>query len=109
MPEYASIKEDVLTQLEIRFPELRERFGIEAIGIFGSVARGEDMPEFDVDVLYCFQKGRGGMFDLVGLHDYLVSVFHRPVDMVSVEYISPYIVQNVKADAVLFGAMQAIV
>lgn len=27
------------------------------------------------------------MFDLIGLHDYLVSVFHRPVDMVSVEYI----------------------
>lgn len=49
------------------------------------------------------------MFDLIGLHDYLVSVFHRPVDMVSVEYISPYFVQNVKADAVLFGAMQAIV
>ena len=31
------------------------------------------------------------------------------VDMVSAEYISPYIVQNVKADAVLCGAMQAIV
>lgn len=108
MSEYTSIKKDVLTRLEILLPELRERFGIETIGIFGSVARGEDTPESDVDVLYCFQKGRGGMFDLVGLHDYLVSVFQRPVDLVSVKYISPYIVQNVKSDAVLFGAMQAI-
>lgn len=107
MSEYASIKEDVLTQLEILLPELCERFGIETIGIFGSVARGEDTREFDV--LYCFQKGRGSMFDLVGLHDYLVSVFHRSVDLVSVEYISPLIEQNVKADAVLFGEMQAIV
>ncbi len=109
MPEYVSIKEDVLTQLRILLSELRERFGIETIGIFGSVAWGEDTPESDVDVLYCFQKGRGGMFDLVGLHDYLASLFHRPVDLVSVEYISPLIARAVKADAVLFGAMQAIV
>lgn len=40
------------------------------------------------------------MFDLVGLHDYLVSVFHRHVDLGSVEYISPLIVQAVKADVV---------
>ena len=73
MSEYTSIKENVLTQLEILLPELREWFVIETIGIFRSVARGEDTPESDVDVLYCFQKGRGGMFDLAGLHDYLVS------------------------------------
>ncbi|WP_425438229.1 nucleotidyltransferase domain-containing protein [Methanocorpusculum vombati] len=29
----------------------------ETIGIFGSVSRGEDTPESDVDVLYAFRFG----------------------------------------------------
>ncbi len=107
MPEYTSIKEDVLKKLETHLPELRERFGIETIGIFGSVARGEDTPESDIDILYCFQKERGGMFDLVGLHDYLAAVFHRQVDLISIEYISPLIAHHVKSDAVLLGTVQA--
>lgn len=83
-------------------PELCERFDIETIGVFG-----EDTPESDVQ--YCFQKGWSGMFDLAGLHDYLVSVVHRRGGRVFVEYISPLIEQNVKADVVVFGAMLAIV
>ncbi len=55
MTESQSIKEDVLAKLKVHLPELRERFGIETIGIFGSVSRGEDRPESDVDVLYTFR------------------------------------------------------
>lgn len=53
-----SIKEDVLRKIEANFPEIRECFGIETLGIFGSVARGEDTPESDVDVLYTYQEGK---------------------------------------------------
>ncbi|MDO5845649.1 MAG: hypothetical protein Q4Q04_01875 [Methanocorpusculum sp.] len=41
MPDYTSIKEEVLRQLEERLPEIQDRFGIESLGVFGSVARGE--------------------------------------------------------------------
>lgn len=108
MTGYVSIKADVIKKLEENLPEIRLRFGIETIGIFGSVARGEDTFNSDIDVLYCFSQGRGGMFDLVGLHDYLKNLFERDVDLVSVEYISPLIFSSVKSDAVLFGAIQAI-
>ena len=37
---YESIRKPVLTKLEAHLPELQDRFGIEKIGIFGSVARG---------------------------------------------------------------------
>lgn len=56
MPEYTSIKEDVLKKLEANLPEMRERFGIETIGIFGSVSRGEDTPRSDIDSLYKFSN-----------------------------------------------------
>lgn len=56
MPEYTSIKEDVLKKLEANLPEMRERFGIETIGIFGSVSRGEDTPRSAIDILYKFSN-----------------------------------------------------
>ncbi len=107
MSEYVSIKEDVLRKLEVNLPEMRQRFGVETIGIFGSVSRGEDGPGSDVDVLYLFSAERGGMFDLVGLYEYLKGLFGREVDMVSVDYISPLIRERVEADAVLIGGRRA--
>lgn len=54
MAEYQSIKSDVLSKLEAHLPEIRERFGIETLGLFGSVSRGEDTSDSDVDILYRF-------------------------------------------------------
>ncbi|HJJ38796.1 MAG TPA: hypothetical protein O0X42_01545 [Methanocorpusculum sp.] len=43
-----SIKEDVLTKFEAHMPEIRERFCIEDLSLFGSVTRGEDTPDSDM-------------------------------------------------------------
>jgi len=104
MSEYVSIKEDVLQKLETHLPEIRDRFGIETLGIFGSVSRGEDTPESDVDVLYRFQKGKGCMSTVVPLMTYLRELFGRDVDLISIDYISPLIEQTVRADAIVFEA-----
>ena len=61
MTSYVSIKEDVLAKLKENLPEIRERFFVDIIGIFGSVSRGEDTAESDVDVLYTFSEGKGHM------------------------------------------------
>ncbi|MBO5368097.1 nucleotidyltransferase domain-containing protein, partial [Methanocorpusculum sp.] len=50
MPEYVSIRDDVVKKLEVNLPEIRERFGIETLGLFGSVSRGEDTAESDIDI-----------------------------------------------------------
>lgn len=41
MTAYVSIREEVLEKLQSHLPELQKRFGIETIGIFGSVAPDE--------------------------------------------------------------------
>ncbi|MDU9376963.1 hypothetical protein McpSp1_16070 [Methanocorpusculaceae archaeon Sp1] len=104
MPNYISIKETVLQKLEENLPEIRERFGIERIGIFGSVSRGEDTPDSDIDILYLFEKGRGGMNDIIPLERYLEEILGRKVDMVSMNYISPLIEPYIREDAIICGS-----
>ena len=52
MSEYVSIKEEVLHKLDVNIPEIRNRFNIETLSLFGSVARGEDTPASDIDLAY---------------------------------------------------------
>ena len=104
MSEYTSIKEEVCRKLEAHMPEIRERFSIETLGIFGSVSRGEDTPESDVDVLYRFQEDKGSMSTVVPLMYYLMDLFGRDVDLISFDYISPLIEKAVRADTIIIGA-----
>lgn len=100
---YVSIRDQVLAKLEAHLPELQDRFGIETIGIFGSVARGEDAPDSDVDVLYKFRDNKGSMRDVVPLMYYLEELFGRNVDLVSFNFISPLIEEYVKRDMIVAG------
>ncbi|MDO5845660.1 MAG: nucleotidyltransferase family protein [Methanocorpusculum sp.] len=105
MPEYTSIKEEVIKKLRENIPEIRERFEIETIGIFGSVARGEDTPDSDVDVAYTYQEKRQcGMFRTVELIDYLENLFGRKVDLVSITWMKPYLRAYVEPDMILVTA-----
>ena len=50
-----AMKRDVaLHILQIALPDLKERFNVEALWIFGSVARDEARADSDLDVLVCF-------------------------------------------------------
>ena len=107
MTGYISIKEDVLKKLESKFPELRNRFSVEVIGIFGSVSRGEDTADSDIDVIYNFEKGKGSYDTLLDLADYLEDLFQRKVDLVSLSYLSPHVKPYVEPEMILFNSAEA--
>ncbi|MDO5844014.1 MAG: nucleotidyltransferase family protein [Methanocorpusculum sp.] len=98
--EYVSIKEYVLKKLEANLPEIRERFGIDTIGIFGSVSRGEDTADSDVDVMISFRAGSMTMRNFMGLADFLEELFDRKVDLVTTTGISPYILPYVQTEII---------
>ena len=100
MSEYVSIKAEVLQKLKDRMPEIRERFGIETLGIFGSVARGEDTENSDVDVLYSFTPGIRVYQKLLALGDYLEALFGRKVDLVGRDWISPYLREMILSEEI---------
>ncbi|AGB02604.1 nucleotidyltransferase family protein [Methanoregula formicica] len=62
--------------------ELKKRFGVATIGIFGSYVRGEERPESDVDVLVTFRRGEETFDNYMDCKFYLEDLFGRKVDLV---------------------------
>lgn len=82
-----------------RLDVLCRRFGIARLDVFGSVARGEDGPESDVDLLYELAQGRSLGWEIEDLSQDLADLFGRPVDLVSRKALHPLIRDQVLADA----------
>jgi predicted nucleotidyltransferase len=57
-------------------------------GVFGSVARGDDSPESDIDILYTFQNAVG-LFNLVRIKDDLEEKLNAKIDMGSEQFVHP--------------------
>jgi uncharacterized protein len=68
-------KRDVILQLA-------SRYGASNVRLFGSVARGEDRPDSDIDILIS-AADHVTMFDLVGLWLDLQNVLNRPVSLIT--------------------------
>jgi hypothetical protein len=62
--------------------------GARNVRVFGSVARGDERPDSDVDFLVDLEPGRS-LFDLGGLHADLESLLGRPVDLVTAAGLRP--------------------
>ncbi len=70
-------------------PEIREKYGVASIGIFGSYARGEADSASDIDIVVEFDRPIG--WELVDLADYLESRLSHPVDLVIRRSLHPLI------------------
>ena len=73
--------ENVKGILEKHKDEIKERFGVKSIGLFGSCARGEEDEKSDVDVIVEF--GEPNFDDFMDLVFYLEDLFDRPVDILT--------------------------
>jgi len=62
--------------------------GVVKAGVFGSVARGEEGPESDVDFLVELESGRT-LLDLSGLRLDLMDRLNREVDVVTYRALHP--------------------
>lgn len=70
---------------------------IEFLGVFGSVARGDDRPNSDVDFVVRFHKPIS-LFQLANAESELERMLQRPVDLVTEASIHPYISTSVQRD-----------
>jgi predicted nucleotidyltransferase len=62
-------------------PFLKEEFGVEKIGCFGSFATGQQTEDSDIDILITYNYKLGWKF--FDLKEYLESEFGREVDLVT--------------------------
>lgn len=65
--------------------------GVRRLGVFGSVARAEAGESSDVDILVGFAPDARTFDNLYAVAEALEEVFHRRVDLVTEDALSPYI------------------
>ncbi|HJJ28452.1 MAG TPA: nucleotidyltransferase family protein [Methanocorpusculum sp.] len=102
MSEYTSIKNDVLNKIKNHLPEIQKKFGIAELALFGSVSRGEDTSDSDIDLLYRFGTEKITLRQFTGLKYYLEELLGRTVDLVGMDWIEPSIEPGIKHDMISF-------
>ena len=79
---------------------LRAR-GIRHAAVFGSVARGDNQPESDLDIVIDIEPDAHiTVFDYVGLKEYIAGLFEGPVDVVSRDGLKPHVRPAVTVNAI---------
>jgi hypothetical protein len=77
--------------------ELCRQNDVRRVGIFGSVARGEDNEESDIDWVVSFSK-RVSLLRMVALERQFSDALGRKVDLFTEAATSPYLRERIKRD-----------
>ncbi|MFO8149050.1 MAG: nucleotidyltransferase family protein [Trueperaceae bacterium] len=93
-----STLDEAMARLRPRAGELRA-LGVERLALFGSVSRGRPGPDSDADVLVSFAPGRKTYDRFLDLAELLESALGRPVELVTVESLSPILGPKILAEA----------
>jgi uncharacterized protein len=92
--------EEALDTLRRSERDLRSR-GVAHAALFGSLARGDNRPDSDIDILIEFDPdAHATVFDYVGVKDYIASLFAQPVDVIDRQALKPHLRQPSERDAV---------
>mgnify|MGYP001600500562 CR=1 FL=1 len=84
-----------------RMPELRRRYGIKSLGIFGSYVHGCQTKRSDIDLLVEFDNQvTVTLIGFVALERELVSLLGRRVDLVERDTLKPAIGRRILAEVV---------
>ncbi|WP_456453268.1 nucleotidyltransferase family protein [Hydrogenimonas sp.] len=97
--EKALSKEEILATLRSHKEEIRNRFGIEKMALFGSVARNEATPSSDVDIAIIKMRKKS-YWTLLDFMEYVGELLGKRVDAGFYEGMRPTIKQFVEKDLV---------
>ena len=92
--------EEVASKLNEMRDELHQ-FGVDAVFLFGSVARGESVSGSDLDLLLDFSpNARIGLFDLARLNRLLKERLGCEIDLVPRDSIHPALKDRIQAESI---------
>ncbi|MHA1967065.1 MAG: nucleotidyltransferase family protein [Candidatus Hodarchaeales archaeon] len=81
-------KKEIIEKLVKHFSKI-EKFGVEKIGIFGSLLKGETIG--DIDILVSFRENEETFQNLMELYYFLLDALNAQIDLVTTNALSPYI------------------
>ena len=91
---------DVLRDKKDAIEALGGQYGARRIRVFGSVARGEERPDSDVDFLVDFPRGYDLFAQRLPLAEKLADMLHREVELVPEHELNQHIREQVMTEAV---------
>jgi predicted nucleotidyltransferase len=94
----ASQPKKAFQTLQSHLPELRERYGVRELSLFGSYLRGKQRRGSDLDVLVEFDRVPS-LFEFVRLERYLSELLKIKVDLVMKSALKPAIGRHILEEA----------
>jgi len=92
-------KKEIITKLAEHAEELRERFSVKTLAVFGSAVRDELTDTSDIDILVIFKQK--ATFDLfMDLKFYLEELLEADIDLVTDKALRPKVRQAIEGEMV---------
>lgn len=91
--------DDILKKLREHLPELRKRYHVKSLGVFGSYVHGEQRRRSDVDILVEFEQVPT-LFGYVELQERLGKILEVKVDLVMKSALKPAIGKRILEEVV---------
>ena len=91
-----TIKNEAIEKIRSQYSHLSSEYGVEKIGLFGSVAAGTDNEKSDIDLFIELRRPVGLKF--IKLAEYLESILGRKVDLITRDGLENIRVREVAED-----------
>ncbi len=92
-------RQAILQRLNAEAPELRRKYSVESLSVFGSMARGDDHEGSDVDILVRF-AGKPTFDNFMGLKLDLEDILGRRVDLLTPRCLRPDMATEIAREAI---------
>ena len=92
-------RSEVLQQLKAHLPEIKSRYAVVDLALFGSTSRDTATEASDIDILVRFD-GPATSRRYFGLQFYLEDLLNRPVDLVTDKALRPELRPHVEREAI---------
>lgn len=93
-------RDQILARLHEALPDLRRRFGVARLGLFGSAARGATTPNSDVDLVAEFAPGEAPGLAFFDLEAELPALLGAPVHIAGLSRMNKVVRASVERDLV---------
>jgi len=93
--------EEIMKILMEHKEELRKRYGVKEIGIFGSYVRGKEKKSSDLDLLVEFDPHKSiGLLEFINMENYLSDIMGVKVDLVMKSALKPRIGEHILKEVI---------
>ena len=91
-------KEEIFKLLKQHKKKLKNHY-VRKIGLFGSVLKGDNTNESDIDLIVEFEEGKKNYDNFIELAFFLENLLQRKVDLLTIEALNPYMKPKILKEA----------